>query len=779
MVIEPPNVLLGIIEPDGVVPETRMGTPDDARTIVRKAMVEDQGRSIQRALVRGNIDGNNPYGASKRSGQKWEANLNFMFGKARVNRAVGTYSALFAGVENYANFRTGYQTDNPASLRWNEIIAEKYHDMIKSWGAGWDWNMQHRIKQMVIEGYAPVLRGQGDDWRFKALDSSTIKVPRGTCSTLDERCEWVVLLDTVRSHELYKKIADEKTSTARGWNTEAVRKAIINSGQQIGTENWRLNPWEKWQQMLVAHDIAWGYGKTDTIEIAHIFVNEYGGVNEKNISHFIVTQNAPNGKTEAENDFLFKHVRCYESYSDILKVFFSNIGDGTWHSVKGLAFDSFKHDVQMNRLLCRMIDRGFVDSTLFMASPNQNNSDKLDNMVVGGAVVRAPAGSTILQTGFSGNLQAVQDCFRLLSNSINANTGASNPRTIMRDDGKGEQPTLGQVNAQIAQDTQLSNDQIRLDYLAMDELYDGMYWVAVRKGTTDKVAQKFQQACLDAGVPREALDQMESVTANRSSGYGSNAMRDSVLDKLMTIAPMLPEDGKNNLMNLAIMAWTENPAIVDILNPPHQQLTNDDTTIWEENEAIKSGADTPPPIVPGQNNVKHVQGHLDESARVLAPVKQAMDAGQNDPQALQSAYQFATIMGKHIEDHLQPILADPTRRQLGKQFQAQLQDLFNFHGKLRGAIRTAMREQQIAQQQQQNATALGVETQAKLHSADVANQIKVEKAQLEMQLKTQKAALSNQLATVNTVQSNVRETVKTAHDIHMDRIKTAAATKSE
>lgn len=774
MLVEPPAILLGLLEPDGKAPETRMGDPDDARSLVNRFLFEDQGRAIQRALVRGNLDGNNPYGATKPSGQKWEANLNFLFGKARVNRAVSTYSALFAGVENYANFQTGYQKTNPESQQWNLIIARNFHDMIKTWGAGWDWNMQHRIKQMVIEGFAPVLCGQGDDWRFKSLDASCIKVPRGTPSTLDERCDCVVLLDTVRCHELWKKIADEKASTDRGWNRDAVKKAIRNSGQNVGSENWRITPWEKWQQMLVAHDLAWGYARTDVIEIAHVFVNEFAKGNEKTISHFIVTQNPPNGDNKAENDYLFKHVRCYNNYADILHVFFSNIGDGTWHTVKGLAFDCFKHDVQMNRLLCRMLDRAFIDSTAFMASPTANNSDKLDNTVIGGAVVRLAAGAQMIQTGFAGSSAGVQDCYRLIQNVANANTGASNPRTIMRDDGKGEQPTLGQVRAQIAQDTQLSNDQVRMDYLDMDQLYARMYWVAARRGTTDKAAQDFQEKCLRAGLPREALDQMESITANRMSGYGSQSMKEAVVDQLMKLAPTLPEDGKNNLVNLAIMAYGENPALVDILNPKRAQLTPDDSQIWDENEAMRTGATTPPPIVPGQNNVKHVQGHLDIAAEVLTPIREALEAGQNDPQALMDAYRFATVIGKHIEAHLAFIMTDPIRRQLGKQFQAQLQYIVSFHGKLRQAIRNAVSEQRIAQQQEENAMALGVETQAKLQSAEVQNQIKIQKARLDMALKTQKAAVSNRLAAVNTVASNARETAKAASQIQLDRAKTAS-----
>lgn len=245
-----PGELLGLTEPQQTAPESRLTDAEDVRKLGQKLEKEDDQRSIQRTLVRGNLIGNPPWG-KKQLGAAWEANINFMFGKARVNRALSTYSALFAGVENYADIVTGFQPGNPERIRWNETISVEFHNLIKTWSKGFDWNMQHRIKQMIVEGWAPVLMEQGDNWRFKALDSSCIKVPRGTPSCLDERAPYVALFDKMSVLELWDKIKN-KASVERGWQEAPVKWAIRHSDRAHRSDP---DSWEKMQQRLQQHDI--------------------------------------------------------------------------------------------------------------------------------------------------------------------------------------------------------------------------------------------------------------------------------------------------------------------------------------------------------------------------------------------------------------------------------------------------------------------------------------------------------------------------------------------
>ncbi len=772
---EYPDVLLNISPTTGEAPETRLEDADDARRLVEQMLIEDQPRSIQRALVNANLKNFPPYGGRKPRGSAWEADINFGMGAARLERAAGAYTGLFAGVENYADIQTGFQPDNPDNPKWSLELSRGFHDLIKTWGKGFDYNMQHRIRQMLSEGFGPVLMEQGDNWRFRALDASAIKVPKDTLSVMDERCRYVCVLEQMSVIDLYRKtlVPDDPR-----WNQESIKWAITSAGRSDQTFDTRAYNWEWWQKRLQHHDLRTGDVDCDMVACAHLFVNEFGKDGEPNsISHFIFTRNllsAGNDKNvSGQNDFLFKHIRAYDSYDQLIHVFFEGIGDGKFHSVRGLAFKTFKQDVIKNRLLCRTIDRAYVDSTAWIASETQNNSDKLDNITVGSAVVRLPAGAKMVQTGFAGQTQGVMDCIRLVSNITDSNTGASNPRTIMREDGKGEQPTLGQVRAQIAQDTQLSNDQMRIDYLAMDRLYTEMAKRAFKKGTKDKEAQKMQERLLALGVPQEAMDAIDSVMANRSAGYGSSAMKDAVMEKLMQVVGMLPEDGKDAFLNMFIMSATENPAMVNLLNPKQHMPTPDDALIVLENSAIKNGEE--PVIYSGQDNVRHLQGHLADVEQTLGPIQQAMEAGQSDAAQLQEGYAYLQVMGPHLEAHLAPLRMDPSRKQLAALFEDQVAQLTAFHGKMRQAIRTAIRDQQIQQQQSEQATALDAVTQAKLRSAAVHDQIAVQKAQTSMALKTLTTVSNVRQSAFKTAHTSLLDTATTAHDIRMDKAKKKAA----
>lgn len=770
-----PDALLGLDPVTMEPPKTRMEDADDARRLTEQLLIEDQPRSIQRALVNANLKNFPPYGGRKPRGSAWEADINFGMGSARLNRAAGAYTGLFAGVENYVDIQTDFQPENPDNPQWELKMSRGVHDCIKTWGKGFDYNQQHRIRQMLSEGFGPVLMEEGDNWRFRALDASSIKVPKHTYSVIDERCRYVVVLEQMSVIDLYRKtlLPDDKR-----WNQEAIQWAITSAGRSDATFDTRAYNWEWWQQRLQHHDLRTGEVDCDMVSCAHLYVQEFGTDNQPEaISHFIFTRNllsAGNDRaTKGQTDFLYKNIRAYKSYDELLHVFFYGIGDGKFHSVRGLAFDTFKQDVIKNRLLCRLHDRAFIDSTAWVASESQSNSDKLDNITVGAAVVRLPAQAKIIQTGFAGQLQGVMDCIRLVSNITDANTGASNPRTIMREDGKGEQPTLGQVRAQIAQDTQLSSDQMRIDYLAMDRLYAEMVKRMFKKDTTDKEAKAMQEKLLEQGVPREAMDRIVSVTANRSAGYGSSAMKDAVMEKLMQVVGMLPEDGKDNFLNMFIMSATENPSMVDLLNPKQHMPTPDDALIVLENSAIDDGKE--PVIYSGQDNVRHIQGHLADVEQTLGPIQQAMEAGQADPQGLQQGYAYLQVMGPHLEAHLAPLKMDPARKQLVSMFEEQLAQLTAFHGKLRQAIRTAARDAQIQAHQDANANALDAVTQAKLRSAQVHDEIAVAKANTQIQLKSLTTAANVRQSAFKTAADTHLKTITTAHDIRMDKQKAKAA----
>jgi hypothetical protein len=441
--------------------------------------------------------------------------------------------------------------------------------------------------------------------------------------------------------------------------------------------------------------------------------------------------------------------------------FFLDIGDGEWASVRGLAFDSFKHDVLNNRLLCNAANNAFIDSSIVLEAGSQKERDQ-QMLTVIGPMIFLPAGCKPNQTRIAGGLESVLSASRFFMNDLAQNLGVFNQRTVAPEYAGGEKPTAFQVSQQAQKEGSLTADQVALHFLSRDKVGAEMFRRAVNRATTDADAKAFQKACIDDGVPREALDNMECVLANRLSGYGSSQMRQLVSKELLSVAPMMPETGKNNLLDDFVASTTGNPSLIARYNPPQEKPMFDDALVVLENAAMVDGQT--PVIFSGQNNVKHLSGHLAFLADRLVPIRDAMDAGQNDPAALESAYRLLQIAGPHLEAHLGPIESDPSRASLAQQFRGQIEALTNFHGKLRQAIRAARSQARLAQQEEQNANALGALDQAKLRSAQVDDQVKSAKAANSMELKRLDVAHKQQL-----------ETAQALHTMQLDRVKAESA----
>lgn len=737
--------------------ETRMVNADKCRELVRLAMKDDEKRGLRRAVTKGCYDGNPPMSRTP-PGYGWTCNLNFGEMEGLMDTARIPYYALFSGVQNLVVFKNGYQRGTSENEQWNKTIAEKWTELIERWKS-FRWHMRASEFEMLFEGWGPLRFDDAVDWRFTSVPARCIKVPQGAYSCVDERLPWVVVLRDWRVHELWEKISDPAAATARGWNVKAVENAITRAcNSKASTQN----DWEYWQQRLKNADLATSYTESDVIRCGTVLVKECGRAGKKGkISEFIVTvddvgQSDPKKKTEG-GDYLYAQPNLYDRYEQALIVSFQNTGDGTWHSVRGLALKSFKHIEVSNRLKCRAVDGAFLAAGPIVQPGTNQDKDRAQMTVLGPITTLAP-GATFVQHRLAADTAGILAVDRVLSNHLAQNVGHYNQRSISRDDGRGEQPTATAVELQAGKETALSQAQIDSRYDDLDTTWQEMFARAV-KGP-DEESRRFIRECLEAGVPQEALDQMVTVKANRLSGYPSPEMRKRNLTQIFSVVGMLPEDGKRALVDELIAVYG-GPDKVDVFNPKLQAPDLDTALIVLENAAMQQGET--PVVISGMNHVNHLQGHLQDAAQKMQPLHDEMDAGGSiEPDELQEAYEYVQVLGAHCEQHLQPLAGDPSRKDLFKLFSTQLKNLVAFHGKLRGAILDAQRQAQQQAMEEDQATALGVKDQAELQSmqADIARSDAVAaadvrrkdfKVQEDQKRKTWQAGANHRLKAATTV----------------------------
>jgi hypothetical protein len=195
---------------------------------------------------------------------------------------------------------------------------------------------------------------------------------------------------------------------------------------------------------------------------------------------------------------------------------------------------------------------------------------------------------------------------------------------------------------------------------------------------------------------------------------------------------------------------------------PDKHIPNwDDSIAQLENAAMYSGNEAI--LAAGQDDVIHAHSHIQFTQQKLQPIADAMDQGQSDPQSLQQAYHFVQIVGQHIEQHVFRLAKDPTRKAMAKMFNDQLQAIVAFSGKLRGAIRQAMREQQIHAEEQKQATALNALDQAKVQSIQTKTKLDAMRTQAKIHDQSLKTA-----AALRT------KAITTAEQVRLDRLSHAA-----
>lgn len=723
--------------------DTRLKSANDARKLFHECLREDNaGRSLERAIVKGCCDGNPPYPEPRPAERKWEANLNLGKLKGVMKRTGVPYFNLFARVQCFIECRTAYQPDNPDQDRWNSSIAIRFHNLLKRWKPGFQTGIQQISYWMRLHGVGFAFRDKSFDWRFRHVETGNVLVPKGSPSCLDKRIPYVFIRMPYRLTELWEKIRDEKSATAAGANIDAIRNALkfgmrgMFSTPTGGINDWYNRPWEEYQRILTNNDLVASFTDSDIIQCAVMLLLEYSG----KISKFVFTEfpvfptdNPTSPPPGNVNDaFLFSDPNCYDEYLECLVAFFRDGADGTWHSVRGYAQESFKHVEVENRMLCQGINRAFINSSVVLKFLNER-ARTMGQLRVMGTVVSLPVGSEFQQVFLQGGIEDLVVMQRLLGNHLDNNIGIGTARGMSRDDGRGETKTAREVDYTSANEGSIGEAEITNFYEQLDSLYQMMFDVAADPSTSDTEAKRFQKECLTDGVPKEALTDMEYVRASRQNGYGSPEMAQLKFDQSKDLVPMLPEDGKIRWLKNAITSIHGPQAAKELV--PDTHIPNDQD--WQadiENGIIAMGR--LPEVTAGQDDVIHLQRHFADAQQTLQPVAQSLqnnpNGQQQDPQALESTNGYAQLMAQHIEEHINRLQHDPSRRNAAKLFEDQFRQLAQFSQALWRALRSAKRAVQINQEQAGQATSLGALDQAKVDSVRTQTALAAQKVQSQI-----------------------------------------------
>ena len=756
---------------DGKVPQSRVTTAQAAREMYQRSLRAYEKRHKKNALVKGLVDGNPPYNQQQleKNAQRYRANFNNGEAEAYLNTAITAFYDLFSEVETYAVAKVPEDYVGIDAGLIEDEVTKHFHALLRS-HPSFDYNIQLSIHDMVLYGSGPHIWEDPESWQSKAVQHNHVLFPDGSPSNVNDLERFFVTCH-YRVDELYRFIRDEEAARARGWDVDAVKEALMRASDA----KWRqLYPsgsgWPQYQEWIRNNEMYAG-DCSDRVQCARLCYKEFDG----KVTELVVEVSA-----QAVGDrFLYKAESKYDGFTQCLNAFFYDRGDGTAHSVRGLGVKMHGLLQHKQRLQLAAVDAAFMRSALIFQSVGSSAVSQQTLSIVNlGPFTVVPHGLNYLNTQTSGVLDAPMMVGRDLDNTLAANLGQYRARLEKPD---GNPRTATEVQSELQKQSILGKTQIARYYQQLDEYYQEVFRraVAVKTPSNDRAlraAVAFQERCVNAGVPRDVLIRMR-VSARRSVGQGSAFLRSmSLMQTFSSLYPVLPEDGKQNLVDDVIASQTGRDTVVRY-NPKPEQRLYEPQQRWEaqvENDTLRNRGQVL--VTPYQNDVIHLQEHLSFGAQAAQSLQQGADPADI----------FGTLqaVGQHCGMHLQRLSTDPTRADAFKVLLEQFQQL----AKITDEIGKQLQEQAAMAQEQQETLArakaveAGTDPDTMLKQAELQAKIQRDnmKAAAQMELKAQKQRADLALKDAQAASGIRRDTVSFAADeVRKSRVAAAEQAAAE
>jgi hypothetical protein len=725
----PSSGTLDGVNKDGVAPARRVRDAKSLHGIYVALKDADDESGRNRAMADAMFDGEPPYDPAEleAAGQSQVCNLDFGEGESALQSALTGYYDLTNSVDVLARLHTRHGEDPNERAEWEQVMSEEFDEMLKGW-PDFEGLFQRTCTEFVKHGVGICYHTDDVGWMFESTGLNGFYIPR-TTKVGENHIEVAIAERTYPLHELYGFISKGKYSEGAGWNVEQVRKALVmaSSGDDK-PEDWRSG-WETLQQNFKNNDLGASYAsKGATVKVIHAWVKEFNG----KVSHYVSLQNGLN------EDFLFKKESRFDSMTDCFTIFTYGVGNGFYHSIRGLGFKLFPAIQVSNRLRSKAVDGAMFGSSTMVQPRDEKALAALELTYVGPFAILPPGFDVVdraLPNVGSQVLPVVHDLSMLIQN----NTGSYRPRAVSAD---GQERTAKEVTLQAQQEATLSSASINLFYQPWTRLLRSVVkrlisgrLVSGEPGYAE--AQGFTKRCIDRGVPIEAIKKVDRVVPTRAIGSGSSAVREIAFDQMLQLAGALDEVGKNRLLRDKFASKLGGYSNVDAYLPRIggvQRQPVDAQIANLENVVFRNGSGVP--VTDEQNDSVHTTLHMPP---VLEAVQALDQLGQSpegaDPEQVKPILTFLHVAIPHVAEHVQKLMSDPLHATDAAEVKKILQEA---NGRMEAAtanFEKAMmaRQQEQAQAQQEQ----GAQADPKVQKMMAESQAKMQIAQQESQTKLQ------------------------------------------
>lgn len=713
---------LSTLQSSGAQPTTRVSSPLQAKSIVTGLKTNDQTRSRKRSLVKGLVDGYPPFKASdlRKAGRATATNVNWRVAEAYLGSALGAFYDLFHEAETYATVQLDPRLD-PKAPEWSKIVTEEF-DLLQKADATFDYVMQISQYETVLFGSGPVFFGDEFDWTCREAQCKDVLIPERAKSDTS-RWELCVVLEEFSPDKLYARIANEKAATGAGWNVKATRNAIVHATEDDRKAGQNYN-WEWHEQQLKNDSFAYSM-RSKTINVAHLLYREFpsNGRRMGKISHRIILDDDGEGD---KMEFLFTKLGRFDNWHQVVHpMYYDHGGGGQHHSVIGMGVKMYSAMEIQNRLLCKLTDDAFAPRVLLR--PQTATDVQKISIARFGHYGVIPHNINVEQASMQPYITESLGLHRELSQTLSANLSLY--RQFLQDK-SGNPITATEASYKAGEQSRLSATQLNRYYVQLDNLYAERYRRVVAGNYSPSwpggaEAAAFVAACVQRGVPREALGRVRAVRATRVVGQGSAFVRMQALEFLLNIIAMLPEEGRATLLRDLIASRVGQHGADRYLPIPEEGVMPSDQHAEAMDKVASMKVGVTPIITSSQNPAIYADTFITAAEQALTTVGN----GGNPAEVLQ----FVDMAGTASSAHISRMAQDRSRTEKVKDLTERLKLVGKAADELRQQVQAGAQERVRQQAQQPD-------------EGPSEQQTKAAQAQLDMEIKRAKAAQDMQIA---------------------------------
>ena len=662
----------------GNAPESRIKDCVAARSLIDKMREMDDIRARKRALVQGLIDGNPPYDQEelKRLGQGQRSNFNPRDAEGHIDARKTSYYTILTNVPCLVEAVCEISDPQDSNMDYGKILAARMDEMLRKW-SGFTLNMKLHQSEMVKFAVGPVYFPNETTWKYKAIKHGSLLIPNDADASVDT-LEMCCLKSKFRAHELYRLIATKEKEAASkkdGWDTDLIKLALMRSNRTVQPKDgsYSTSQYEEVQQMMKNNDYYYSYGVCDPIYVYHLMVKEYNG----KVSHYIMTSE------EADNEFLYQKIDRYESMEKFIIFFMSDVGDGEFHSVKGLGQKIYATCVVTGRMKNAAVDGGMLSAGMVIQGDTDSGAVNKMKMVRVGGFTIVEKGFSVLPNAFQPQIKGLMEVTQLLDQNMARNVGLDRPE-ITDTPGAKQPESLGQEKLKFMREYKLEHSDIDGYYVHLDVLYSeikdrllGKKWTEVTEGYKER--QKFIEDCVKDGMPKQLLDHPElfTVTAARAIGYGSTALAHMVTNDAVAMAPYFDEKGKKAVMYDWLMVRVGRKKANEYLSMKDRNMipTNEHVIATMENNFFEMGV--PSVVGVDQMHVIHCLVHFEP---LMKRAQEYIQQASSEP--IEKTYPIFEVAMPHLSEHIDMMKDDPARVNEYKEFFGKFSELAKIYQKM-------------------------------------------------------------------------------------------------